>query len=94
MSPFTALVVFAIAMQAVGALCFRRTATASWSTNDMMAAFVDYRMLTGSILVVGYVIAAVAYRVMSPRTSGNEPSIEPRRTREVGGADRLPVAEC
>jgi hypothetical protein len=65
---FTALVTFAIALQAVGAICFRRTETAWWSTNDFTAVVSDRRFVAVPILFIGYVAAAIVYRRMSTST--------------------------
>jgi len=69
---FWALVIVAVALQAVGALCFRRTTTSWWSTKDIVAAVTDNRLVAIPILFVAYVAAAIAYRTIS--TAGSEHS--------------------
>ena len=62
---FLALVIFAIALQAAGALCFRRSQTHWWGTADLAAVVADRPWVAGPILFIGYLAAAITYRRIS-----------------------------
>lgn len=74
---FSALVIFSIALQAVGAICFRSrsgSGTVAWLFIDLNDAIHERPMASLFILLSGYIAAAVAYRKLAYRQGERLPS--------------------
>jgi hypothetical protein len=76
-----ALLVVSIALQAVGAFCFGNAQRFSnWIPYGFGLAFRDHPVAVGSICVLGYVAAAVSFRLVSRRADGADRSMRRNAT--------------
>jgi hypothetical protein len=62
---FLALGIFAIALQAAAAVCFRHADDSWWTTTDLAALVRDSPRTATPILLAGYIAAVVLYRRMT-----------------------------
>lgn len=81
---FAALTVFAVSWQAVGAFCFRTNGpkgTVVWLFTDLQQAISDHPIASVTLLAVGYLLAAVVFRLIDvPR----DPIVRAPQTRDRG----------